>query len=62
MGRGRKSPLTKAAMQGCQDQREAIPVSLGREGERDTQAHGLTCDEMWECVSEKLSFRWHFQI
>lgn len=41
--------------------RKAFPVSLGREGERDTQARGLTRDRVWRCLSEKLSFKWHFK-
>lgn len=42
-------------------QRNVFPVRLGREGERDTQARGLTRDEVWRCWREKLSFKWHFR-
>lgn len=59
MGRGRKRSPDQGNHAG--DLRSAFSVILGREGERDTQAHGLTRDGVWRRLSEKLSFKWHFR-
>lgn len=53
MGRGRKRPPTKATVPDSSRPEEGCfscqPRRGGRE-EGDTQAHGLTRDEMWNCA------------